>query len=83
MSICFSYMCQKLFALANGKCKPESPDNPMFQEICLPGHLYLMILKVKFSSDLRSFEFFLIRLTFSRRNLKFGLVGFEESWRPT
>ena len=39
-------MTQKLFALANDKCAPESPDNPMNQEILLGGHVYLLVLKV-------------------------------------
>ena len=39
-------MTQKLFAHANDKCAPESPDNPMNQEILLGGHVYLLVLKV-------------------------------------
>ena len=39
-------MTQKLFAFANDKCAPESPDNPMNQEILLGGHIYLLVLKV-------------------------------------
>ena len=37
---------QKLYALVNDKCAPESPDNPMNQELLLGGHLYLMVIKV-------------------------------------
>ena len=43
----YRYMTQKLFALANDKCAPESPDNPMNQEILLGGHVYLLVLKVR------------------------------------
>ena len=39
-------MTQKLYALVNEKCAPESPDNPMNQELLLGGHLYLMVIKV-------------------------------------
>ena len=39
-------MTQKLFAFAKGECAAESPDNPMFQEALLGGHLFLMVLKV-------------------------------------
>lgn len=39
-------MAKKTYALAVGKCLPESADSPMNQEILLGGHLYLMILKV-------------------------------------
>lgn len=39
-------MAKKTYALAVGKCLPESADSPMNQEILLGGHLYLMVLKV-------------------------------------
>ena len=39
-------MTKKLFDFAKGKCAAESADNPMFQEVLLGGHLYLMVLKV-------------------------------------
>lgn len=41
-----SYMTQKLFAYAKDKCCSESPDNPMFQEALLVGHLYQTMLTV-------------------------------------
>lgn len=44
--MCFSYMTQKLFAFATGKCGEESADNPMFQELLLSGHLMQLVLKV-------------------------------------
>ena len=40
------YMTRKLFDFAKGRCSAESADNPMFQEVLLGGHLYLMVLKV-------------------------------------
>ena len=40
------YMVRKLFAYAKGECCMENADNPMFQELLLGGHLYLMVLKV-------------------------------------
>lgn len=39
-------MIKKLFAVTKKECVPESPDNPMNQETLLPGHLYLLVLKV-------------------------------------
>ena len=45
VSMC-SYMTQKLFAFAKGKCCAESCDNPMFQEVLLAGHLCQNVLKV-------------------------------------
>lgn len=44
--LCFSLMVRKLYALASGKCAPESPDSPANQEVLLGGHLYLTVLKV-------------------------------------
>ncbi|CAG5129269.1 unnamed protein product, partial [Candidula unifasciata] len=41
------YMTQKLFAFVNGECAAENPDNPMFQELLLPGQLMQMVLKEK------------------------------------
>ncbi len=42
----YRLMTHKLFALASGKCCPESSDSPSNQEILLGGHLYLMAIKV-------------------------------------
>ncbi len=39
-------MVQKLFTHAKGGCCTENADSPMFQEVLLGGHLYLMVLKV-------------------------------------
>lgn len=39
-------MIKKLFALVKNECALETPDNPMNQEILLPGHLYMIVLKV-------------------------------------
>lgn len=41
------YMVQKLYALVAGTILEDNPDSPMNQEILLPGHLYLGILKEK------------------------------------
>jgi DNA-directed RNA polymerase I subunit RPA2 len=41
------HMIQKLYALAQGSIKPDTVDALNCQEILLPGHLYLMILKVR------------------------------------
>ncbi|KAK2570429.1 DNA-directed RNA polymerase I subunit RPA2 [Acropora cervicornis] len=44
------HLIQKLFAFAQDKCAEESADNPMLQEVLLPGHLYNMCLKEKLES---------------------------------
>ncbi|XP_003739764.1 DNA-directed RNA polymerase I subunit RPA2 [Galendromus occidentalis] len=41
------FMVRKLFAAAKNKCALESADSTMNQEILLPGHLYLNVLKEK------------------------------------
>jgi DNA-directed RNA polymerase I subunit RPA2 len=41
------YMVQKLYALVAGRILEDNPDSPMNQEILLPGHLMLSILKEK------------------------------------
>lgn len=40
-----AYMTQKLVALVNGECAPESPDNPQFQEGLVSGHIILLIIR--------------------------------------
>ena len=57
ISLSFSFMARKLYALALEKCAPESADNPMMQEVLLGGHLYLMCLKVA-ESNISMPEFF-------------------------
>lgn len=42
-----SYMIRKLHAFVSGACCHESNDNLMFQEVLLPGTLYLQILRVR------------------------------------
>ena len=49
------YMTRKLFDFAKGRCAAESADNPMFQEVLLGGHLYLMVLKVYVLSENHNF----------------------------
>uniref|UniRef100_A0A2C9JZV8 DNA-directed RNA polymerase subunit beta n=1 Tax=Biomphalaria glabrata TaxID=6526 RepID=A0A2C9JZV8_BIOGL len=46
------YMTQKLFAFVHGECAAENPDNPMFQELLVPGHLMQMVLKEKLEAYL-------------------------------
>ncbi|KFM66879.1 DNA-directed RNA polymerase I subunit RPA2, partial [Stegodyphus mimosarum] len=49
-------MLQKLFSVVKKECALESPDNPMNQELLLPGHLYLIVLKEKLHSWLNSLK---------------------------
>jgi DNA-directed RNA polymerase I subunit RPA2 len=48
------HMIQKTYALAEGRIKADNPDALNNQEVLLPGHLYLMILKEKLSVSLVS-----------------------------
>ncbi|KAJ3010105.1 hypothetical protein HKX48_007581 [Thoreauomyces humboldtii] len=41
------FMMQKLYALVAGECASDNPDSPQHQEILLPGHLYMSIMKEK------------------------------------
>jgi len=40
-------MIRKLCALAEGKIVPENGDSPEFHELLTPGHLLIMVLKVR------------------------------------
>lgn len=44
---CCVHMIKKTYSLAAGQLKADNPDALSNQEILLPGHLYLMILKEK------------------------------------
>lgn len=37
-------MTKKLYMTAKGECARENPDNPMFQELYLSGHIYFNLL---------------------------------------
>lgn len=39
-------MAQKLQSFVLGECREDDPDNIMFHEVALPGHILLLILKV-------------------------------------
>ena len=59
----FSFMARKLFAFAQDKCAEESADNPMLQEVLLPGHLYNMCLKVQLEFNRKSCKVHLLFTT--------------------
>ena len=40
-------MLQKLYSTVHGEVEVDNSDTPMNQEVLLPGHLYLMIFKVR------------------------------------
>jgi len=44
---CLVHMTQKLYALVQGRIKPDNPDSLAWQEFLLPGHLFTMIFKEK------------------------------------
>ncbi|OQR72842.1 DNA-directed RNA polymerase I subunit RPA2-like [Tropilaelaps mercedesae] len=41
------FMVRKLFAVAKNRCALESADSTMNQEVLLPGHIFLSVLKEK------------------------------------
>ncbi|KAJ1675227.1 hypothetical protein EV182_001684, partial [Spiromyces aspiralis] len=41
------YMIRKLYATVNGDCQVENPDSMQCQEVYMPGHIYLSIIKEK------------------------------------
>lgn len=50
------YMAQKLYDLAQNKCKVEGADSVMNQEVLVGGHLYLQVLKERMQSYLFSIK---------------------------
>ncbi|KAJ1968965.1 hypothetical protein H4R35_006275 [Dimargaris xerosporica] len=51
------FMIQKLYALVAGQCAPDNMDAPNNQELLLPGHLYLAILKERLGGCLDSVRY--------------------------
>lgn len=49
---CLILMIQKLYALVEGKIKPDNPDANSSHEVLLPGHLMYMIVKEQLSDYL-------------------------------
>ncbi|KAJ3188155.1 hypothetical protein HDU85_005304 [Gaertneriomyces sp. JEL0708] len=50
------FMMQKLYALVAGECAADNPDSPQCQELLLPGHLYLAIMKEKMGDYLAAIK---------------------------
>ncbi|KAJ2741462.1 hypothetical protein GGI20_005169 [Coemansia sp. BCRC 34301] len=42
-----AHMVRKLYAVVSGECREDNPDTQQLQEVYLPGHLYLGIMKEK------------------------------------
>ncbi|KAJ2384837.1 hypothetical protein H4S02_004630 [Coemansia sp. RSA 2611] len=42
-----AHMVRKLYAVVSGECQEDNPDTQQLQEVYLPGHLYLGIIKEK------------------------------------
>nr|VZI42136.1 unnamed protein product [Spirometra erinaceieuropaei] len=69
------YMIRKLHAFVSGKCCEESNDNLMFQEVLLPGTLYLQVLRSKLLSFLNSTrEYVLSRLRKSSASVDIPII---------
>jgi DNA-directed RNA polymerase I subunit RPA2 len=65
-----AFMVRKLFAFAHGKCAEEGMDPVMMQEITLPGHLYLQLLKDRIASWLSVVKFVILK----RQNLSNNFI---------
>uniref|UniRef100_A0A915KBH9 DNA-directed RNA polymerase n=1 Tax=Romanomermis culicivorax TaxID=13658 RepID=A0A915KBH9_ROMCU len=50
------YMAQKLRTYVAGECRADDPDNIMFHEAAMPGHILLMLLKEKLEIWLERFR---------------------------
>ncbi|RWS07039.1 DNA-directed RNA polymerase I subunit RPA2-like protein [Dinothrombium tinctorium] len=55
------YMTRKLFACARGECAIENPDNPMFHELYMSGHIYFTLLLERFEAFFKSVKLQLSR----------------------
>ncbi|KAJ2900304.1 hypothetical protein IWW38_000563 [Coemansia aciculifera] len=42
-----AHMVRKLYAVVSGECQEDNPDTQQLQEVYMPGHLYLSIIKEK------------------------------------
>ncbi|KAJ2037752.1 hypothetical protein H4S04_002683 [Coemansia sp. S16] len=42
-----AHMVRKLYAVVSGECQEDNPDTQQLQEVYMPGHLYLAIIKEK------------------------------------
>ncbi|KAJ2781596.1 hypothetical protein H4R18_002780 [Coemansia javaensis] len=42
-----AHMARKLYASVSGECREDNPDAQQMQEVYLPGHLYLALIKEK------------------------------------
>jgi DNA-directed RNA polymerase I subunit RPA2 len=60
---CLALMVRKLFSFVSGKCCADNADAPANQELLLPGHLYLMVLKEKMAEYLKA-----VKATFLREH---------------
>ena len=50
-------MTEKLYALINNEIQPDNLDSLMNQEVLLPGHLYMMMLREKLEEILITIRF--------------------------
>ncbi|KAJ1950137.1 hypothetical protein FBU59_000821 [Linderina macrospora] len=42
-----AHMVRKMYALVSGECQEDNPDTQQLQEVYMPGHIYLGIIKEK------------------------------------
>ncbi|KAJ1760031.1 hypothetical protein GGH19_005261 [Coemansia sp. RSA 1807] len=67
-----AHMVRKLYAVVSGECQEDNPDTQQMQEVYMPGHLYLGLVKEKIEDYLLG-----VRSEFSKdaRNDKIDLYN--------
>jgi len=70
------FMLRKLYALANKEIEPDNGDSPMNQEVLLPGHLYIMLLKDKLQEYLENCRMTSL-MSFKRMEVPFSAIDSE------
>ena len=72
--LCLIEMCNKLYALAQNKIPPENPDSPVFQEVLLPGSIYLSVLRSALIAWMKSFRNDVVKQFSIHRSLPFSEI---------
>ncbi|KAJ2078814.1 hypothetical protein H4R24_004221 [Coemansia sp. RSA 988] len=67
-----AHMLHKLYAVVSGECQEDNPDTQQMQEVYLPGHLYLALIKEKIEDYLIGIH---SEITKDSRNAKVDLYN--------
>ncbi|XP_068081790.1 DNA-directed RNA polymerase I subunit RPA2 isoform X2 [Anabrus simplex] len=76
-------MVQKLYSFVQGKCRVESVDTVMSQEVLLGGHLYLQVLKDRLQSWLTALKITILKKTPVDVKSKFTSDDFQKALKYT